>query len=228
MRRWSGLYRGLCSRRAALVLIGLCVACGSGADDFACTGRDDEVAAEIRTTQAQLNDLRGVTDELFWERFRARVPWFGRHARVERLALALRNLQDEGFMLAIACGEALARRDDLGLITVSRLNGATRRIVELNGAVHVDARRAIGGAASALRGAGHQLTAGLAALANEYDGRTLAYADQDASPPVADDERDQFNGTWLAVLGILAATSLIAVKPVRRALVAARRRALSG
>ena len=50
--------------------------------------------------------------------------------------------------------------------------------------MNVNARRAIGGASSELRRAGHQLTDSLAALANEYDDRTLAYQNPDASPPV--------------------------------------------
>lgn len=172
---------------SGLAFVGFSVSCAGGGD-FTCTARNDEVAAAIQTTQEQLTELR-TAGERSWE-WLARVPWFGRYARLERLESTLKNQQDEGFMLAIACAETLSRRSDLGLITVPRLNGAMLVILERTGAIDVNARRAIGGAASALRRANHQLTDGLATLADEYDGRTLAYPNPEASPPVPGGETE--------------------------------------
>ena len=199
---------------AVLALAVFCVSCGGGDDDFTCTARNDEVAAEIRTTQGQLTELR-TADGRSWE-WLALVPWFGRYARIERLEFTLKNLQDEGFMRGIACGELLSRRSDLGLISVPRLNGAMLLIVERNGVMNVNARRAIGDASSELRRAGHQLTDSLTALANEYEDRTLAYQNPEASPPVSIGET-----TWpstrdvFALLGILTLL-LLALRLVGR------------
>ncbi len=106
---------------AVALAVGFCFSCGGESADFTCTARNDEVAAAIQTTQDQLTELR-TADWHSWK-WLARVPWFGRYARIERLEVDLKNLQDEGFMLAIACGETLTRRSDLGVITVPRLNG---------------------------------------------------------------------------------------------------------
>lgn len=191
------------SRRfsAVALAVGFCFSCGGGGADFTCTARNDEVAAAIQTTQDQLTELR--TAEWPSWRWLARVPWFGRYARIERLEVDLKNLQDEGFMLAIACGETLTRRSDLGVITVPRLNGAMLLILERSGAMDVNARRAIGGAASVLRSADHQLTDGLTTLANEYDDRTLAYPNPDASPPVPGGERPWLSLRNVVTLGIV-------------------------
>lgn len=189
---------------AFALAVGFCFSCGGGTGsvDFTCTARNDEVAATIQTTQDQLTELR-TADGPSWK-WLARVPWFGRYARIERLEDDLQNLQDEGFMLAIACGESLTRRSDLGVITVPRLNGAVLLILERSGAMDVNARRAIGGAASALRSADHQLTDGLTTLANEYDDRTLAYPNPDASPPVPGGERP-----WLSLRDVVALLGIV-------------------
>lgn len=198
-------------------LAGFCVSCGGGDNDFTCTARNDEVATAIQMTQEQLTELR-TADARSWE-WLAHVPWFGRHARLDRLESNLKDLHDEGFMLAIACGERLTRRSDLGLITVPRLNGTMLLILDRTGAMDVNARRAIGGAASALRLAGHQLTDRLATLANEYDDRTLAYPNPDASPPVSVVETPWFSvRNVVTLLGILMTLLLgwLVVRPIVR------------
>ena len=187
---------------SVLALVGVLAPVGCEDGDFMCTARHDEVAVAIQKTQEQLTELRTV-DERSWL---ARVPWFGRDARLEHLASTLEDQQGEGFMLAIACGGTLARRSDLGMITVPRLHGAMLQILERTGAMDVNARRAIGGAASALRRADHQLTDGLTTLANEYDDRTLAYQNPDASPPVPGGETESWPSARdvVALLGVVA------------------------
>lgn len=193
---------------AVVAPVGFCISRGGGDDDFTCTARHDEVAVAIQETEEQLTALR-TTDRRSWE-WLARVPWFGRYARLERLGSTLKNQQDEGFMLAIACGETLARRSDLGDITVPRLNGAMLLILEQTGAMDVNARRAIGGAASELRRTDHPLTDGLATLANEYDGRTMGYPNPDASPPVPGGETE----SWAAARNAAALLGIVALVAV--------------
>ena len=195
-----------------MALVMLCASCGGGDEDFTCTAHNDEVAAEIRTTRDRVTGLR-TADAQSWE-WLARVPWFGRYAQLERLESALKDLQDRGFMLAIACGETLARRSDLGLITVPRLNGAMLEVLERTGAMDVNARRAIGGAASVLRQSDHQLTDGLAALANEYDDRSLGYENPDASPPVTVVE-----SPWLSTRNVVILLGVLSLLLWRRLMV---------